>query len=1408
MLPYLAGHAWRAWGTWPVIYSLIWIGNSPSEPGLQTRGGISLGFHHSLPTHRCSISPLMMALETGPGVSVQSSPTLSGIQCHTPSTTSLRQISYPGSSSPMGSSSPIAVSQGEASYWRGQNDPETRPDDDISALDPRRFTPNLHASLVSEILSLRREIESKNSLLGNLEEDLQSAKAENDQLNKSLQNHVAEGRSTKKQMQLLESESRVAVDERTKERDEAVDGLNDARRRLEISKNKFRVQEEEAERSHALWDRDRQVWDVEKRNMDRKIHVVEGRLRTILAEVAAAQANSSHQSTTSNDVDEGMRGTWLTKSSDSNSNRSNSVIERSRSSGMSNGTQDGSDAPNFRYSTVSGLLGFGATSLQGLSLAEELEFDDEENNMEESDVDGGIASPGALPEEAQMQPRRSSLRLHSQDEKARKVLGLLAQTNERLVQEAIMSVRRGAIMDDKGDDVARNHLFQYKDEATQCSPPSSSLGHVQNVNSPVEKTLEQTEHVANQRRKRVSILTTSSEQTQSTKSGHPSVLPMVSAGCQTLEPLSPPQTPVKPSIASDATAFPQGGWPEMKSAMTQTADHKLLKTTPADNRQDSLMTVPIIAIHPPASRPPSSHYSVVLPPQTKNAACQVAIPVPVSSRSVAVQTVEIKRPPRIPLRVISSSQYAEKGSPRTQTSPRKNPRKNVHRSPHVSPAVSRVRASPRTVIDSYPGNNDNGPLNPHSSELRRPIRLDSLFAGFESKHDQQIPRLPPIDFSDDELATMAPIRKTLSKVHNSWKLIPNSKSLEPIDFDSDEEKSTNAGGGSERVPPTPDSPPRTTHLRSREMITKPSVKPSHSSIDPKPPNIRKNALISSGAAAHTSQAPNTSVASSAPNGANPVLPPFPVPTRSSSRRLPISASDGTRSPTPYSTTFFSGNQGHGTGRAPNKNAILRKVRSATAVPKFGRYGRRRSRSRSPPASASTFGPDSPRLPRLPQHDRMTPREKGNPLQSHTISPVMEHPVDPPQPTSVVDAIAQTMVGEWMWKYVRRRKSFGISESAQAEFEVERNHGENNSGGGGIRHKRWVWLAPYERAIMWSSKQPTSGPALLGKNGRKRKSASGCVNQRSLTGVPVTIQSVIDVHDDTPMPKHSDPQFVFDRSILILTPQRALKFTATNRVRHEVWLTALAFLSESGLVTDGLASVPPIPRHDLRHAPSQGSLAGFRRATIRDSIGIAKAKERPGLEGGRAHSNPLGIPRMPAPSGADGSYDDDDPPSGAAEPPYVPRVSSHTHMRKRSNTGPRTGPSSTSLSFPTPASMSSPFGLTANASHDGSSAFSCGPGRHGIGPSISESTGSTYTIRNNFFDAVGTVRMEAFIDPGERTKGPSSPGHKRKERKGTRPRQGRKKDLSYWGLGGPMAPKEHRAAASETRGKNDDPFHGF
>src|SRR5437667_306147 len=51
-------------------------------------------------------------------------------------------------------------------------------DENISILDPRRFTPTLHANLVSEILSLRRDLDSKNGVIEGLENSLHGARDE------------------------------------------------------------------------------------------------------------------------------------------------------------------------------------------------------------------------------------------------------------------------------------------------------------------------------------------------------------------------------------------------------------------------------------------------------------------------------------------------------------------------------------------------------------------------------------------------------------------------------------------------------------------------------------------------------------------------------------------------------------------------------------------------------------------------------------------------------------------------------------------------------------------------------------------------------------------------------------------------------------------------------------------------------------------------------------------------------------------------------------------------------------------------------------------------------------------------------------------------------------------------------
>ena len=990
-------------------------------------------------------------------------------------------------------------------------------EEQISALDPRSFTPNLHASLVSEILSLRREIENKESVVVNLEEDLHKTKAENGRLNETIRVHVKDTRAAKKHVQALESGTLTALGDLAKERDTAIENLTDVRKRLEASQNKIRSQDEEAKRSHAFWDQDRQNWDNDKRNLERKVHIVEGRLKTMIAEVAAVQANGHYQPGTYNnnnapddvsDVQEILRSRWsdtISTLDTISTTRTNSVKTRSR--GMSTNTYDGSERQSMDHPTPNRFSGFGGTKINGLSLAEELEFDEEEEDARaENELGSGHVSPNALPEEALFNPRRSS-ESQTRDQKARKLLGLedgretLIHGKETPIQEVPL---RGESMSILEEVLTLSGEKEYKDSATQFSPPPSPKVEAPQTETFSEKMIEQPEHAANQRRKRVSIPL---EQTHPAKLGGRVTAPMVSAACQTVtQPASPPLTPIIAIETSLPALTLEERLANMMSSSTQTDHDELPAFTAAAGTHENppCMNIPVIAIHPPGSRPPSSHTSVVLPPRTKNVSCQASIELPRNTKSISVQTDTQTDErlgtsfERLPASVSSSKRTSEsqsdaeaRQSPRISTAPHRVTRRNLRRPPPVeSPRARRKPPSIKTK-DSYPGNNDNGPLrkDQQAGNLRRPVRSGKLFAGFDGPSKDNASSNAEIDFSDDDFATGEPIRRTLTKVQDSWKLIPQPPdSLQERLESAHHDTLQKIEQPSRPAPPVPE-PFNTAKTTTNDKATK---KPSLTSASSKSNDIRRTALISSGTAAHTHQTGSPTASTAISLDTNAPAPPFPVPTRSSSRRIPISASDGARSPTPYSTSFFTSHRNRGPVK-PSANNPLRKVQSATAVSRFSRNHVRRSPSRSPPPmSPSSVEPQSPQLPRMPRND-ITARYPSGPQQmgprsnraSSTFT-ASEVPSDyPSQPTSVVDAIAQTMVGEWMWKYVRKRKSFGITESPQAEFEAGRNNTDLGSSNG-LRHKRWVWLAPYERAVLWSNKQPTTGHALMGKSGRKRK----------------------------------------------------------------------------------------------------------------------------------------------------------------------------------------------------------------------------------------------------------------------------------------------------------------------------------
>ncbi|KAF2862393.1 hypothetical protein K470DRAFT_243490 [Piedraia hortae CBS 480.64] len=123
----------------------------------------------------------------------------------------------------------------------------------------------------------------------------------------------------------------------------------------------------------------------------------------------------------------------------------------------------------------------------------------------------------------------------------------------------------------------------------------------------------------------------------------------------------------------------------------------------------------------------------------------------------------------------------------------------------------------------------------------------------------------------------------------------------------------------------------------------------------------------------------------------------------------------------------------------------------------------------------------------------------------------------PQSTDpkMIQAITQTMIGEYLWKYTRK---------------TARNEVSNT------RHRRFFWVHPYTRTLYWSEKDPSSA----GRNMLKAKS--------------MAIQAVRVVQDDNP-----HPPGLHQKSIVVITPGREIIFTTPSSQRHETWFNALNYL---------------------------------------------------------------------------------------------------------------------------------------------------------------------------------------------------------------------------------------------------------
>lgn len=282
---------------------------------------------------------------------------------------------------------------------------------------------------------------------------------------------------------------------------------------------------------------------------------------------------------------------------------------------------------------------------------------------------------------------------------------------------------------------------------------------------------------------------------------------------------------------------------------------------------------------------------------------------------------------------------------------------------------------------------------------------------------------------------------------------------------------------------------------------------------------------------------------------------------------------------------------------------------------------------------------------------------------------------------------------------------------------------------------------------------------------------------------MAIQSVLDVQDLTALPKNPELTAAWNRSILILTPERALKFTATTQERHNLWMAALSFLSESqadsqipqsiSTISRTIKAPPPVPTTSFDGVPIKRYRApSFGKANVRDSIRLAKGKNKD-------HSRQSDM--------YDGSGRED-----GADFPSVPRlyITTSRHQRKRSYTNPGAQGSNDKYRSLTSSAIQSSYGGSTNGSS--------------YRPSASSKSGSRRDSiaspdQPNFFEAVGTVRMEAFVDPNVRdgvlyvpAPPPTVGGAPRRRR--------HERDLS-------QSTVDKRRAGYVFDG-DDDPFHGF
>ena len=925
-----------------------------------------------------------------------------------------------------------------------------------------QFTSNLQASLVAEVLSVRRELDSKNGLVDDLEAQLASTKTENETLQNNLKRAGKESRALKRELQLHEDGTLSVVDSLVRERDEINSSNNDLRRKIDSSQKRYKTQGEDMRRLKTALDEERSQWNNERRVLERKASLAQSRLQSLVEELDAREAVALEAENAASATAAAARV----------------VEEKEPDDASSVYSGDSKLGRHLRFKESLGSI----RELQQ-SLAAELEANEaDEDQANQTDASEPETSDHEAPPPEAQEKRLSQTKVlgivsafEGLSDKKRDSTGSrdLQRTPSMQRQDSVKELSPEGAIDEPASATLRG------EEVSESAPKDNARGTPPEEDKPTPTA----EVEANQRRKRDPPPSRPKYHHSRAKSD-PSPLWKArhDAAQEAVATPTTPKTSVDPSKNSEPLSKPAPV--NVASAATQTEPlENMLQTTPAkehETQEPELPPppppsrpappvpnpVPIIAIHPPETAP-ASPGKTVLPPGTKNAGCQTAADSLPGTRFAAVQTEAIridKRPVKLPPHLLPSALQSKTSS--YWDPPSIRPKPEAKAKGHGTDHQDRTLPPPLPPLEEFSGplNGDKETNHASSHRLKKiapqvPLRTTSQ-AGADLDLEEE---LEDLELSDVEDSTM-------SLGRSSHRLPKQGRpSFEPPEPVPENDKFVLGPSKANKSRRSLES--RTSQDRSKRASRLPGQNESVSQSQSRLASQSRH----SGSVRSRSPSFGSAASSSNFSKSSGPKPPFAIPTRRSSKdahNRDARGESGRSSPTRRS------------GRLAKKAGSIRKARSAAAVTDAGRPSMSDGKAFAAPFSFESV-PEYPQRAALPIAGTKTRRFKRDSpslnaqLQDiNSLFPTGNASVGSSVQHTVVDAVTATMIGEWMWKYVRKRKSFGVTETVAEPGKTSDS-----------RHKRWVWLSPYEKTIMWSNKQPTSNTALMGKTGRKRKSSS-------------------------------------------------------------------------------------------------------------------------------------------------------------------------------------------------------------------------------------------------------------------------------------------------------------------------------